>query len=56
MAMCVNLNLLFDSEMNVTHVLKQGIHIIAMCPNYIIEFRNTNSHLLQVYLVGQTRN
>jgi len=21
-----------------------------MCPNYILEFRNTNSHLLQVYL------
>jgi len=34
----------------VTQVLRQGINIKAMCPNYILEFRNTNSHLLQVYL------
>ena len=53
--MCVKLNSLFDSEKkvyNVTQVLKQGINIKMMCPNYmyILEFRNTNSHLLQVYL------
>jgi len=22
-----------------------------MCPNYILKFRNTNSYLLQVYLI-----
>jgi len=31
-------------------VLKQGINIKTMCPNYIYEFRNMKSHLLQVYL------
>jgi len=31
-------------------VLKQGINIKTMHPNYILEFRNMNSHLLQVYL------
>jgi len=35
---------------SVTQVLKQGINIKTMCPNYILEFRNTRSHLLQVYL------
>ena len=34
----------------VTNVLKQGIDIKTMCPDYIFEFRNTNSYLLQVYL------
>jgi len=34
----------------VTQVLQQGINIKMRCPNYILEFRNTNSHLLQVYL------
>jgi len=39
MFMCVKLNLLFDSEMKVyyvTHVLKLGIDIKAMCTNYIL--------------------
>ena len=31
-------------------VLKQCINIKTMCPNYNLEFRNTNSQLLQVYL------
>ena len=35
---------------HVTQVLKQGINIKTMCPNYIIELRNTKSHILQVYL------
>ena len=51
--MCVKLNSLFDREMNVyyiTHVLNQCINIKTMCPNYILKLRNTNSHLLQVYL------
>ena len=51
--MCVELNALFDSEMKaftVTQVLKQGINITTMYPNYILEFRNTKSHLLQVYI------
>jgi len=51
--MCVKLNLMFDREMKVYHViqvLKQGINIKTMCPNYILEFRNTKLHLLQVYL------
>jgi len=34
----------------VTRMLKQGINIKTMCPNNILEFRNTKSHLLQVYL------
>jgi len=36
--MCVKLNSLFDSEMKVyfvTQMLKQGINIKTMCPNYI---------------------
>ena len=47
--MCVN----FDREMkayNVTQVIKQVINIKTMCPNYVLEFRNTNLYLLQVYL------
>ena len=50
---CVKLNSLFDREMKVyyvTQVYKQGINIKTMCSNYILEFRNTKSHLLQVYL------
>jgi len=31
-------------------VLKEGINIKTMRPNYILEFRNTNPHLLQAYL------
>ena len=53
MFMCVKLNSLFDSEMKVyyvTQVLKQGINIKMMCPNYILEFRNTKSHSVQVKL------
>jgi len=33
-----------------TLVLKQGINIKTMCPNYILKFRNTEPYLLQVYL------
>jgi len=29
--------------------LKQSYSIKTMCPNYILEFRNTKSHLLHVY-------
>jgi len=46
-------NSLIDSEMKVyyvTQVLKQGINTKRMCPDYILEFRNMKSHLLQVYL------
>ena len=53
MFMCVKLNSLCDREMNlyyITYVLNQCINIKTMCPNYIHELRNTNSHLLQVYL------
>jgi len=51
--MCVKLNSLFDSELKVyyvTQVLKQGINIKMMCPNYILKFKNKKLHLLQVYL------
>jgi len=44
MFMCVKLNSLFDREIKVyyvTQVLKQGINIKTMCPNYILEFKNT---------------
>ena len=54
MFMCVKFNSIFDSEMNVyyvTQVLKQSIKIKTMCPNYILEVRNTKSHLLQVNLL-----
>jgi len=34
----------------VTQVLKQGINIKTMCPYYILKFRNTKSHLLEVFL------
>ena len=33
----------------VTQVLKQGINTKKMYPNYMPEFRNTKSYLLQVY-------
>jgi len=52
--MCVKLDSLFDNKIKkvyyITHVLKQGINIKTNCPNYILKFRNMNSHLLQVYL------
>ena len=51
--MFVKLNSLFDSEMKVYYVaqvLKQGIYIEMMCPNYILKFRYTKLLLLQVYL------
>jgi len=51
--MCVKFNPLVDSEMKayyVTHALKQGFSIKLMCHNYILEFRNLNSHLLKVYI------
>jgi len=47
--MCVKLNSLFDSEMKVyyvTQMLKQGINIKTMCPNHILELKNTQLHLL----------
>jgi len=35
-------------------VLKQGTNNKTTCPYYILKFRNTRSHLLQVYLyLGQ---
>ena len=52
-SMCVKLSSLFDSEMKVyylTQVSKQGGNIQTMCPFYILEFRNTNSHLSQFCL------
>jgi len=30
----------------VTKVLKQGINIKTICPNYILQLRKTNSHFL----------
>ena len=53
MCMCVKLNALVDSEMNVyyvTQVLKQGNNTETMRTNNILEFRNTKLHLLEVYL------
>ena len=57
--MCVKLNSIFYREMRVfyvTQVLKQGINIKTMCPNCILKCRNTNSHLLQVYLDVKANN
>ena len=51
--MCVKLISLFDREMKVcyvTHMLKQGTNIKTVCPNYILKFKNTKSHLLHVHL------
>jgi len=31
-------------------MFKQCTNIKPMCPNYILEFRNTNSHLMEFYL------
>ena len=31
-------------------VLKQGINIKTVCPNYLLKFVNTKSHLMLVYL------
>ena len=45
----------FSEVYYVTQVLKQGINTKTMCPNYILKFRNTKSHLLQVY-VGTLAN
>jgi len=39
---CVRMNSI--NVFYVTLVLKQGINIKTMCPNYIFEFRNTKSH------------
>jgi len=50
--LCKKMNSLVDSEMKVyyvSEVLKQGTNIKTMYPNYIFEFKNTNSHLLHVY-------
>ena len=49
--MCVKLNSLFDKEMKIYYMLqvfKQSIK--RMCPYYILKFRNTQSHLWQIYL------
>jgi len=49
--MCVKLSSLLESEMRVfyiTQVLTQDFNIKTMCPNYILKFRNTKSHLFQV--------
>jgi len=57
--MGVKLNSLFEREVKVycvTQVLKPGINIKMMCPNYILEFRNLKSLLLQVYLVVWTKS
>jgi len=51
--MFVKLDSLVDSKMkvfDVSQVLKQGINIQTVCPNYILEFTNTKLHLLQVYI------
>ena len=51
--MWVKFNSLFDREMKVcyvTQVLKQGNNTETMRTNYILEFRNTKLHLLEVYL------
>ena len=51
--MSVKLNSLFDSEIKVyyvTQVFKQGINIKTICPNCVLKFRNTQSHLFQIYL------
>jgi len=38
-------------------VFKLGIGIKTMCPNYILEFRNTISHIANLMRhVGQDRN
>ena len=50
MFMCGKLNLSFDREIKVycvKLVLKHGINFKTMCPNYILDFRNTKSHLFQ---------
>jgi len=47
------LDSLFDRGMKVyyvTQVFKKGINVKTKCPNYILLFHNTTSHLLQVYL------
>jgi len=49
----VRLNSLFDSQMKVycvTKVLRQCVNTKTTCHNYIFDFRNTKTHLLQVYL------
>ena len=56
--MCVKLNSLFDSEKKVyyvtlTHLLKQGINMKTMCPNYLLEFskiRKFSSNILHILL------
>ena len=53
MFMCVQLKTLFDSKnkvYNVIQVVKQGINVNTICSHYILEFRNKQSHLVQVYL------
>jgi len=37
-------------NVNLCKMSKQDINIKTICPNYILKFRNTNSHLLQVYI------
>jgi len=41
--------IIFGREMKVSYVtqeFKQCINIKAICSNYILEFRNTNSHVM----------
>ena len=45
-----NIELLFILQIYLAAWVKIEIVIETMCPNYILEFGNTNSHLLQVYL------
>jgi len=40
---------------SVTQVLKRGINIKTMCPNYELEFRNMRSNFFQVYLGAWAR-
>jgi len=49
--MFVKFNSLFDREMKVycvTQGLTLGINIKTICPHYILDFKSTNSHSLQV--------
>ena len=48
---CVKLNTALDSEMKVYYVT-QGVNIRTKCHNYVLLFRNTKSHLLQVHLAA----
>jgi len=58
MCMCVQLSSLFDRAKKVyyvTQVLNHCINSKSVCPNYKPDFRNTTSHLLQIYLGAQAK-